>query len=133
MVSPIVIVTGSVDQIKINNYPSDMNKNVKLSGFTSWVGRTSCEVTMKIEQENIPDPIIEAKFLMVARSLNNKGPGIMNPLEISNEKEKAIFDAGEANKLSRIEDSKKSLNIQPPNAAESLEIHEMFKQTIDLK
>lgn len=95
MVSPIVIVTGSVDQIKINNYPTDMSKNVKLSGFTSWVGRTSCEVTMKIEQEGMPDPVIEAKFLMVARNLNNKGPGIMNPLKIANEKEKAIFDKGE--------------------------------------
>lgn len=135
-VSPIVIVTGSVDQIKINQYTTDMSKNIKLSGFTSWVGRTSCEVTMKIEQELEREgewiPQLEAKFLMVARDINNNGAGIMNPLEITNEKEKALFDLGNANKVARIKESKTSLNMQPPNAEESLEIHEMFKKTIDL-
>lgn len=136
-VSPIVIVTGSVDQIKTNANEMSMNKNIKMSGFTSWVGRTSCEVTMKLEQELVNEgewvSLLEAKFLMVARNINNKGPGIMNPLEITNEKEKAIFDSGYQNKLTKIKESKESLAIQPPNVSESLAIHEMFKKTIDLK
>lgn len=98
MISPIVIVTGSVDQIRITDYNTDMNKNVKLSGFTSWVGRTSCEVTMKIEQEIFNEnewlPLLEAKFLMCARNVSNKGPGIMNPLQLNDDKEKALFEAG---------------------------------------
>ncbi len=95
-VSPIVIVTGSVDQIHILNNSTVYNKNIKLSGFTSWVGRTSCEVSMKLEQQIVDDwvPILEAKFVMCARGVNNKGPGIMNPLEIITEKERTIYEAG---------------------------------------
>ena len=95
-VSPIVIVTGSVDQIHILNNNTVYNKNIKLSGFTSWVGRTSCEVSMKIEQEIVDEwvPILEAKFLMCARDVSNKGPGIMNPLEVVTEQERAIYEAG---------------------------------------
>lgn len=137
LVSPIVIVTGSVDQIKINQYTTDMSKNIKLSGFTSWVGRTSCEVTMKIEQELEREgewvPQLHAKFLMVARNIDNNGSGIMNPLDITNEEEKAIFELGNANKEERIKELKTSLTIEPPNSEESMHIHEMFKKTIDLK
>lgn len=130
-VSPIVIVTGSVDQIKISNYKAGFDRNIKMSGFTSWVGTTSCEVTMKMEQEQ--NMLLEAKFLMVARNLSNVGKGIMNPLEVVDEKEKLIFKQGEENKNTRIHEIKNSLSMLPPNAAESLAIHEMFKQTIDLK
>lgn len=137
MVSPIVIVTAAVDQIKITENIAIMDRNIKLSGFCSWVGRSSNEVTMKIEQENYEKnewvPLLEAKFLMVARNVDNKGAGVMNPLDISNEKEQKIFNEGEANKKKRIEESKADLTIQPPNASESLAIHEMFKKTIDLK
>lgn len=92
-VSPIVIVTGSVDNIKISDYKAGFNSNIKMSGFTSWVGTTSCEVTMKMEQEQ--NMLLEAKFLMVARNLSNVGKGIMNPLELVDEKEKMIFKQGE--------------------------------------
>ena len=77
----------------------DVNKNIKLSGFTSWVGKTSSEVTMKLEQEIADNKwftYLDAKFIVCARDANNKDPGIMNPLEITDEKEKAIFDLGES-------------------------------------
>lgn len=98
--SPIVIVTASVDKIVVNNtLKLDVNKNIKLSGFTSWVGKTSSEVTMKLEQEIADNKwftYLDAKFIVCARDANNKDPGIMNPLEITDEKEKAIFDLGES-------------------------------------
>lgn len=98
--SPIVIVTASVDKIVVNNtLKLDVNKNIKLSGFTCWVGKTSSEVTMKLEQEIADNKwftYLDAKFIVCARDANNKDPGIMNPLEITDEKEKAIFDLGES-------------------------------------
>lgn len=98
--SPIVIVTASVDKIVVNNtLKLDVNKNIKLSGFTSWVGKTSSEVTMKLEQEIADNKwftYLDAKFIVCALDANNKDPGIMNPLEITDEKEKAIFDLGES-------------------------------------
>ena len=48
--TPIVIVTALVDRILINDDKLSIDKDLKISGFTSWVGTTSSEVTMKIEQ-----------------------------------------------------------------------------------
>ncbi len=95
-VSPIVIVTGSVDQIKVVRNNTVYDKNVKLSGFTSWVGRSSCEVTMKAEQDLGGEmaAILEAKFLMCARNVSNDRPAAMNPLELVTDREKAIFETG---------------------------------------
>lgn len=100
LLSPIVIVTASVDQIKVNeNSKLEMDKNIKLSGFTSWVGKSSAEITMKLEQET-PDnkwnTYLDAKFLVCARDANNKDPGTMNPLELIDDKEKLIYDLGES-------------------------------------
>jgi acyl-coenzyme A thioesterase 9 len=98
--SPIVIVTALVDRIEINSgIKMEMDKNIKLSGFTSWVGKSSSEVTMKLEQELSPSNWIEmlqAKFLVCARDTNNKGSAIMNPMELITSEEKAIFELGES-------------------------------------
>ena len=97
-ISPIVIVTGLVDRIQLNDYKMCMNKNIKLSGFTSWVGKSSSEITMKVEQEltvqNEWVTILEAKFLMCARDINNKDAGLMNPLEVVGKKEISLFEQG---------------------------------------
>ena len=64
--SPIVIVTALVDRIEVRNTKMAVDKNLKISGFTSWVGRSSSEVTMKLEQEvadNVWLEMLEAKFL----------------------------------------------------------------------
>lgn len=99
-ISPIVIVTASVDQIKVNHVSNlSVDKNIKLSGFTSWVGKSSAEITMKLEQEIAADSWItylDAKFLVCARDANNIDPGVMNPLEVIDEKEKLIFELGES-------------------------------------
>ena len=101
LVSPIVIVTALVDRIEVNSkLKIAADKNIKLSGFTSWVGRTSCEATMKVEQqlnENEWHPLLEAKFLMAARDTNNKGSALINPLDVVTEQDKKIFDIGEGN------------------------------------
>lgn len=99
MLSPIVIVTALVDRIEINNKKIEANKNIKISGYTSWVGKSSCEVTMKLEQEISPKVwlhLSDAKFLVCARDANNKGSALMNPLEIVTDDEKAIFELGES-------------------------------------
>jgi len=100
LISPIVIVTASVDQIQVNDIKNmHVNKNIKLSGFTSWVGKSSAEITMKLEQEISTSSWItylEAKFLVCARDANNIDSGVMNPLEVVDEKEKLIFELGES-------------------------------------
>ena len=97
-ISPIAIVTALVDRIEVANRHIFVDKDIKLSGFTSWVGKTSCEVSMKMEQESVSgvwEPLVDAKFLMCARDTENKGPAVMNPLEIINDQERTIFQLGE--------------------------------------
>lgn len=99
-VSPIVIVTALVDRIEINEGAIKIDKNIKLSGFTTWVGKSSAEVTMQLEQELAPgvyNHVLEAKFLVCSRDTNNSGSAAMNPLEIVTSEEKAIFELGESN------------------------------------
>jgi len=63
------------------------------------VGKSSAEITMKLEQEISTSSWItylEAKFLVCARDANNIDSGVMNPLEVVDEKEKLIFELGES-------------------------------------
>ena len=104
-VSPIVIVTALVDKIEIKDGSIHVDKNIKLNGFTTWVGKSSSEVTMQLEQELAPgvwNHVLEAKFLLCARDTNNRGSAAMNPLEIVTSEEKAIFELGESNLKKRI-------------------------------
>ena len=98
--SPIVIVTALVDRIEVINKKIEVNKNLKMSGFTSWVGKSSSEVTMRLTQEISPNTwllVLEAKFLVCARDAHNKGSAFMNPLELVTDEERAIFELGESN------------------------------------
>lgn len=134
--SPIVIVTALVDRIEVTKPDIPVNKNVKLSGFTSWVGKSSSEVTMKLEYEvapNVWSPVCEAKFLVCARDTHNKSSATMNPLEVVTDEEKALYQLGSKAQLLRQKEAQLSLYNAPPNSAESLLIHEMFKKTIDIK
>ena len=161
--SPIVIVTALVDRIQVNSkIKIETNRNIKLSGFTSWVGKSSLEVTMKLEQEiqtNEWQHVLDAKFLMCARDTNNKGSALMNPLEVVTDTDRQIFQLGEGkerkprltiraswlidnyylmqtkkeNKKHRQNEAQVSLFNVPPNAIESLKIHDTFKSTIDLR
>jgi acyl-coenzyme A thioesterase 9 len=99
MISPIVIVTALVDRIEVLNNKIDPTKNIKLSGFTSWVGNSSGEITMKMEQEtssNIWSPLLDAKFLVCARDTNNAGSALMNPLEVVTDEEKTLYQMGQS-------------------------------------
>ncbi len=49
-VAPIVIVTALVDKIEVKKQLISIDKDLKISGFTSWVGKSSLETTMRLEQ-----------------------------------------------------------------------------------
>ena len=75
-IAPIVIVTALVDRIEVKKQEIAIDKDLKISGYTSWVGKSSSETTMKLEQEVSPNNwvhILDAKFLVCARDIFNKG------------------------------------------------------------
>jgi acyl-CoA hydrolase len=51
-VHPLAIVTAAVDRIEVAISHMDIDRDVRLSGFASYVGKSSMEVTLKIGQVN---------------------------------------------------------------------------------
>ena len=57
----------------------------------------------------------------------------MNQLTLASDEERAIFELGKRAQKTRQKEAQNSLVNAPPNPAESLQIHETFKRTIDPK
>ncbi|KAF9897719.1 hypothetical protein BX616_005101, partial [Lobosporangium transversale] len=97
--SPITIVTASVDRIDLLK-PLGVS-DIRLSGHVTYVGYSSMEIFMKMEEisaekpEERGDTILVARFTMVARdSLTGKAAQI-NPMLLSNDTEKKLYQMGE--------------------------------------
>jgi len=133
--SPLVIVTAMVDQIDIG-YNLDIAKDIRMLGYVSWVGKTSMEITMMLQQEKVNgtfDTALEARFLMVARDPLNRGAAFVAPLKPDGPEEEAIFSLGEQHKLERQKESKQSLLKTSPSLPEYGLVHNMWKETLDAK
>lgn len=133
--SSIVIVTALVDSIKIKAKAIREDRDVIIRGHTTWVGTTSMEISLSVDQENngSMDPIMTAKFLMVARDPGNKVKAVVNPLAVETPEERALFEAGEGSKLIRQTEAEFSLLKSPPSVDERLTIHDLFIKTLDIK
>ncbi|CAF4453503.1 unnamed protein product, partial [Rotaria magnacalcarata] len=51
-VHPLAIVTAAVDRIEVAIPHMHMDRDIRLSGFASFVGSSSMEITLKIDQVN---------------------------------------------------------------------------------
>lgn len=73
------------------------DQDIRLSGHVSWVGRSSVEVVVWLEQKvhDVWRKLTRALFVMVARNATNTGPAILNPLLPADTEEKAIYEGGE--------------------------------------
>merc|ERR1719300_1707115 len=100
--SPLSIVTGLVDEIDFAGIlRSDCD--IRMSGHVTWVGRSSAESTLSLEQfvEGEWVKFTDALFVLVARDPLNRGAAFLNPLEVVTEEEKELFQKGEENKKRR--------------------------------
>lgn len=67
-------------------------------GHVSWVGRSSVEVVVWLEQKIVGKwrKLTRALFLMACRNATNTSASIVNPLIPANEEEKRIYAGGES-------------------------------------
>ncbi|XP_065350566.1 acyl-coenzyme A thioesterase 9, mitochondrial-like [Cloeon dipterum] len=135
MPTPYVLVTVLVDQINFEDIIPKPDCDIRLSGHVSWVGRSSIEITVWLEQEHIGtwQRLTRATFLMAARDPTGHGPAIVNALEPVTPEEKARYNYGEMNKKRRTAVQRASLLKTGPSAEEQAIIHELFLQTVDPK
>ncbi|KAK9767739.1 hypothetical protein K7432_002214 [Basidiobolus ranarum] len=130
----LVIMTAAVDRIDILK-SFDTKHDFKLSGKVIYVGYSSMEILMKIETTpNSPqesaDTILIARFTMVAKDKKTKKSAQVNPLNIMNDGEKKLFQAGEELKSRKRSSAAESLLKRPPNAQERLVIHDLHLEKL---
>ncbi|XP_013381228.1 acyl-coenzyme A thioesterase 9, mitochondrial isoform X2 [Lingula anatina] len=132
-VSPLVIVTALVDRIDLKHEEFVADRDIKIAGHVTWVGKTSMEIEMGVMQELNGEwhELIKAHFLMVARDPLNKRAAIVNPLAPVNDEERALFQKGEVKRALRQQQKDQSLMKVPPNQEEGDIVHGLFLEIID--
>lgn len=133
--SPYAFVTVLVDRIEQTALKLQLSskKDIFIQGNVTWVGTSSMECSMVMEQEidGQVQQFLSAKYLFAARNpLTNKA-GIINPLDPQTQEEKAAFQLGEDSKKKRHLEGTQSLLKTPPSETERLIIHDLFLSTID--
>ncbi|PWW78931.1 Thioesterase/thiol ester dehydrase-isomerase [Tuber magnatum] len=127
-------VTAAVNRISIIN-PLEDFCDLELSGFVSYVGSSSMEVSIEARKaEHLGDGglLLTCTFTMVALNSETKKPTQVSPLIVETPEEENIFRRGEGNgidltlptnKAAKRAIAKASLTTQTPTPEESLLIH----------
>lgn len=131
------VITARMDHLHIKE-KIENDKDIILIGHVTWVGSSSAEVGVRVEQvmdeEGRRKHVCEARFVMVARdSATGTKAAPINPLILTTPEEKFLFSQGEKNIARRARADQDSLFKEPPAKEESTLIHKMFLSTIDHK
>ncbi|XP_064552609.1 acyl-coenzyme A thioesterase 9, mitochondrial isoform X1 [Drosophila montana] len=129
---PYTFVTLLVDRIEFTNIVDlQVNKDIELSGFVSWSGRTSMEITIYVRQllDGEYVNVTKALFLMVGRNANNTGPAPVNKIEPANEMEQHYWEEAEKRQEIRKSSKTESVLISPPLEHEQAIMYGLLKLT----
>ncbi|KAH8232545.1 hypothetical protein KR032_009180, partial [Drosophila birchii] len=124
---PYTFVTILVDNIHFAEILTSGTQDIRLSGHVSWVGTSSMEVVVWLEQviDNKISLVTRARFLMGARNATNTAAAPVNPIEPANENEEVVLAAGAERKLQRKERTSKINQFHPTDeeVASSYDVH----------
>eukprot|EP00794_Sanderia_malayensis_P005277 gene5277-5944_t len=131
--APFALVTASVDKFDLSESFIRSDKNIKMTGFVSWAGKTSLEITINIDQDDADNAkrLAEATFVMVARDPIQQKGAIVNKLVPGSEEERRIFDQSNKSRNEKKSSVKQSLFKVSPTAEEREIIHGLFLNTLD--
>ncbi|KAG0210209.1 hypothetical protein BGX28_009514 [Mortierella sp. GBA30] len=128
--SPLTIVTASVDRIDFLK-PFGVS-DLRLSGHVTYVGFSSMEVFMKMEEitadksDDQGATILVARFTMVARDALTGRAAQVNPMLLQNDTEKKLFQQGEDHKARKRLAADSALTKRPPTQDERFLIHDLY-------
>ncbi|ALC45577.1 CG1635, partial [Drosophila busckii] len=128
---PYTFVTILVDRIDFTNVLASGTEDIRLSGHVSWVGKSSMEVVVWLEQKQNGSykKLTRALFLMAARNATNTAAAPVNAIEPANEEEKVILAGGMDRKKQRQLLGAQSIFKVEPNDPEQTLMYELWKRT----
>lgn len=128
---PYTFVTILVDRIDFTNVLADGTQDIRLSGHVSWVGTSSIEVVVWLEQivGGKYEKLTRALFLMAARNATNTSAAPVNPINPANEEEKEILAGGADRKKRRQTLMAQSIFKVEPNDMEQTLMYELYQRT----
>ena len=106
-------------------------KDVCISGFVSYVGTSSMEISIKMtcpNDDNSEDVLLSASFTMVAKDPITKKSTPINQLILETDEERKLFQVGEQRKMKKLEHI--GLDKIPPTPEEMILVHELYKETM---
>ncbi|XP_054746318.1 acyl-coenzyme A thioesterase 9, mitochondrial-like [Anastrepha obliqua] len=128
---PYTFVTILVDKVTFSDLITNVKEDIRISGHMSWVGRSSMEIVVWLEQKHhdVYKKITRALFLMGARNATNTGPAPVNPIAPATEEEKQILSGGEERKKRRQMIQAQSIFKVEPNDFEQSLMYDIYKRT----
>ncbi|XP_037825257.1 LOW QUALITY PROTEIN: acyl-coenzyme A thioesterase 9, mitochondrial-like [Lucilia sericata] len=128
---PYTFVTILVDKITFSDMKAKATEDVRISGHVSWVGKSSMEIVVWLEQKDngVWEKITRALFLMAARNATNTAAAPVNPIQPANEEETKILNGGvERKKRRQILQASSIFKVEPNDYEQSL-MYDLFKRT----
>ena len=126
-----MVVTAAIDSIDFF-YPISVDVDCTLSGYVSFVGKSSMEVHIDVLQrvDEVERLACSANFVMVARNKHTQKAHGVPPFNISHEKEtfKIINELGAQRQSARRKESSRALEISPPTYEESVVVHALAQE-----
>uniref|UniRef100_A0A1A9VMB9 HotDog ACOT-type domain-containing protein n=1 Tax=Glossina austeni TaxID=7395 RepID=A0A1A9VMB9_GLOAU len=128
---PYTFVTILVDKVTFSDVRTRATEDIRMSGHVSWVGRSSMEIVVWLEQKENGSwrKITRALFLMAARNATNTGAAPVNPIKPATDEEKKILDGGEERKKLRQKLQASSIFKVEPNDFEQSLMYDLYKRT----
>lgn len=129
--SPQTLVTALADRIDFSDFVPKPQYDIKISGHVSWVGRSSMEVVVWLEQNMYGTwhRITRALFVIAARDPTNTTSALVNAIKPADEREKSILAGGETRKANRRALEKQHVSKVIPDNDEQRIIHELYMKT----
>jgi len=128
--NPIYIVTASVDRLDLIE-PLRADRDYKLSGMVIYVGRSSMEVLVTVEEVaevpgGVPKICLTGRFTMAARNAITTKSQAIPPLRLSSKAEEDLFAFGQAHKKRKALEAQTSLQKVPPTVGEASLLHSLY-------
>lgn len=145
---PLVVVTALADRINLRNVERSHEHDIRITGQVTWVGTTSLEVTLNVDQQRDAAPgsisdsgwshLVEARLLMVARQPSfgcgkskSAVPFVQLVADADDADGQLVLQQARARRARRKAAAERSLLKTVPGPQETKLIHELFLRTID--